>query len=98
MRRDVAEGVTAFTLEYSAKLNQSVQRVKDTCSSEEFERYRRIVGRIMGYMYIDIMRPIFFEYPDLEPESLRRRPGEKNAETEPPTANGEEATDATRNR
>ncbi len=57
----------------SDKLNVSVQTVKDTCSRQEFLDYRKAVGRIMGDMHVEIMRPIFKEHPDLEPESMKPR-------------------------
>ena len=38
---------------------------------ELFQRYRRLVGQIMGVLYIEILRDIFAQYPDLEPESMK---------------------------
>ncbi|MBK9266949.1 MAG: hypothetical protein IPM54_45140 [Polyangiaceae bacterium] len=58
-------------LEYSGKLDRSVQLVKDTCSEEEFIDYRTAVGTIMGEMYTEIMWPIFHDHPDLEPEEMK---------------------------
>lgn len=73
MQKQVAEQVPALMLEYSGKLDQSVQLVKDTCTEEEFLDYRKAVGRIMGEMCVEIMWPIFHEYPDLEPDELKPR-------------------------
>lgn len=71
MQREVAEEILALMREYSGKLNRSVQLVKDTCSKEEFIDYRKTVATIMGEMCVEIMWPIFHEYPDLEPEELK---------------------------
>ncbi len=71
MQREVAAEILALMREYSGKLDRSVQFVKDTCSTEEFIDYRRAVGATMGEMYVEIMRPIFHEHPDLEPEELK---------------------------
>lgn len=73
MQREVAEEILALMLEYSGKLNRSVQLVKDTCNNEEFIDYRKTVACIMGEMYVEIMWPIFHEYPDLEPEEMKPR-------------------------
>jgi hypothetical protein len=72
MQREIASGIIELMTEYSAKLNQSAQLVKDSCPTEEFQEYRTAVGQIMGTMYVDIMRPIFKEHPDLEPEWHKR--------------------------
>jgi hypothetical protein len=71
MRRDAAERVLALMWDYSGRLDRLAQLVKDSCPTEEFHKYRRPIGRIMGTMHYDIMRPIFFEYPDLEPDWLK---------------------------
>ena len=55
----------------AAILNESVQRVMDTCPDEEFEAYRSRIGQIMGAIYLDVMRPIYRQYADLEPMELR---------------------------
>lgn len=74
MQREVAENVLALMLEYSGKLDQSVQLVKDNCNEQEFINYRKAIGTIMGEMYVEIMWPIFKEHPDLEPEEMKPRP------------------------
>ena len=71
MQKEVAAEILAFMLEYSGKLDQSVQRVKDTCSEQQFVDYRKAVGTIMGEMYMGIMWPIFSEHPELEPEEMK---------------------------
>jgi hypothetical protein len=62
MDKQIATELVAVMRECSDKLNGSVQRVKDTCTEEEFLEYRRTIGKIMGEMYFDVMRPIFEEY------------------------------------
>lgn len=71
MEKPVAEKVLALIKEYSGKLDASVQMVKDTCTKQEFLDYRRAAGRIMGEMHIEILRPIFKEHPELEPEEWK---------------------------
>jgi hypothetical protein len=71
MEKSVAEKVLALMLEYSGKLDASVQLVKDSCTEQEFLDYRRAVGKIMGEMCVEIMWPIFKEHPELEPDELK---------------------------
>lgn len=71
MEKSVAEKVLALMLEYSGKLDGSVQLVKDTCTEQEFLDYRTAVAKIMGEMCVEIMWPIFKEHPELEPEQLK---------------------------
>ena len=49
-------------------LNESIRRVMETCSEEELKAYRRVIGQIMGSIYLDVMQPIHQRYPDLEPK------------------------------
>jgi hypothetical protein len=56
----------------SATLNNSIRRVLETCPEEEFKAYRQTIGRIMGSIYLDVMQPIHRQYPELEPEEMRR--------------------------
>jgi hypothetical protein len=56
----------------SAALDESVRLVMDTCSEGEFKAYRKVIGQIMGSIYLDVMRPIHRRFPDLEPEELKK--------------------------
>ena len=71
MDRQVAEEIVALMRECSDKFNCSVQRVKDSCTEQEFLDYRKAIGAMMGGMYFDILWPIFKEHPELEPETMK---------------------------
>jgi hypothetical protein len=71
MRRSAAEVISRELLDCSAKLDQSVSILAGVLSSEDYQRYRGLVGQIMGSLYLDILREIFEQYPDLEPDSLK---------------------------
>jgi len=73
MDKQVAAGIVTLIRECSDKLNVSIQTVKDSCSKQEFVDYRKAAGRIMGDMQVEILRPIFKEYPELEPEEWKAR-------------------------
>ena len=68
--REVAENVNALMLEMGAKLNASIADVKSSCPEEEFANYRRVVGKIMGAMLLDIMNPIYAVHPELKRSQL----------------------------
>jgi hypothetical protein len=71
--KDTAAEVEKIVCECSATLNESIRRVMETCSDEEFKVYRRVIGQIMGSIYTDVMQPIHRRYLDLEPEGLKQR-------------------------
>ncbi|MBI5874303.1 MAG: hypothetical protein HZB81_00365 [Deltaproteobacteria bacterium] len=54
-----------------SEIDKSVVLVKNTCDSEEFEIYRKAIGKIMGTMLVDIMNPIYKQYPDIKPPQLK---------------------------
>lgn len=72
MTKDTARRVSELMIELGAKLDASVALVQQTESEEEFHQYRRTVGKLMGWMLLDVMNPIYAEYPDLTPPELRR--------------------------
>jgi hypothetical protein len=71
MRKDLAERLTRDLLAASGKLDQSVSVLMETADEEFFRRYRRAVGEAMGTIYIEILRDVFRQYPELEPESMK---------------------------
>ena len=68
--KNVAKEISQLMLEYGAKLDASVALVKEECSVEEFNVYRKAVGKIMGYMLLDVMNPLYEKHPDLKPSEL----------------------------
>jgi len=71
--KETAAQVEKKMRDCSAMLNSSIQLVMDTSPEEEFREYRRLVGRIMGAIYLDILQPIHRTFPDLEPPELKHR-------------------------
>ena len=72
MDKLTAQKVVEILLESAGKIDGSTGLVQETCSDSEFREYRKACGAIMGMIYTDILRPIFSEYPDLEPEGIKR--------------------------
>lgn len=66
----LARELNELMLEYAAKLNASIAQVQAKCTDEELSTYRKAVGKIMGYMLIDVMNPLYEKHPDLKPKEL----------------------------
>jgi len=67
----LAAEINALMLEYGARLDASLHPVKDKGSPEEFFRYRRAVGKILGEMLTEVMNPIYESHPTLMPEAMK---------------------------
>jgi hypothetical protein len=68
---EIAKNVSDLMLEFAARLNASTAVVRDRCPTEEFHKYRRAVGQVMGDMLLEIMNPIYQRHPKLKPARLR---------------------------
>ena len=51
-------------------LNQSAAFVRDHDTEENFTEYRRVVGKLMGDLFLDAMTPLYKRFPDLLPDYL----------------------------
>jgi hypothetical protein len=71
MEKEFARKIVEMEFRHEARLNQALFLVRDQCTEDEFKRYRRAVGHVMGDMMYDVSRHIFREHPDLEPEWLK---------------------------
>jgi hypothetical protein len=71
-RKATARRVERTMRKCSRELDESIRLVMNTCPQAEFKAYRKIIGQIMGAIYLDVMRPIHRRFPDLEPKALRK--------------------------
>jgi hypothetical protein len=70
MKRESAKEINQLMMEFSKKLNDSIFLV-DKTNIQEYNQYRLAIGQIMGTMLLEIMNPIYKQYPDLEPKELK---------------------------
>lgn len=68
--KETAKQISALMLELGGKLDASVALVQATCSEQDFNRYRRVVGELMGTMLLEVMNPLYQTHPDLKPVEL----------------------------
>lgn len=71
MDRSAAENVISIFANVTREIDDSIREVMAHSTEEEFRKYRRIAGKLMGEIFLDILQPIFDEYPDLTPKELR---------------------------
>jgi negative regulator of replication initiation len=65
-----ARQVSDLMLEYGTKLDASVAAMQSLLSEEEFIKYRRAIGRVMGAMLLDVMNPLYEMHPQMKPAQL----------------------------
>jgi hypothetical protein len=67
-----AAKVEAIMREVEGRLDESIAIVMDNCDHDEFHRFRRLVGKLMGTIFLDVLQPLYETYPEMTPESLRK--------------------------
>ena len=70
MNSEVAEKISILMMQINSQLNDSIAFVRDNCTQEEFEAYRRDAGKIMGEILLKIVNPLYSNHPELLPEAL----------------------------
>lgn len=45
--------------------------IQSLCTVDEFNEFRRMIGKSMGAMLFEIINPIVAKYPELKPSQLR---------------------------
>jgi hypothetical protein len=73
MNKELAGKIFTLLNDQSRELNDVLISIQEQCGEEEFNFYRRGFGKVLGYMLMDILNPIFKEYPDLVPDQLREQ-------------------------
>lgn len=67
----IAKEIAATLTDCSSKLNESIRLVQQKCNDDEFQKYRKSAGFVMGYLYTDVLAKIYHKHPDLEPPEIR---------------------------
>ena len=69
--KELAKKIVSVVDDCSDRINSTIWEVKNKCSEQEFENYRKAAGIVMGYIYTDIVCPIYSTHPELEPDELK---------------------------
>ena len=67
MTRGTTERVIQTLLAASAALDDSVRVVQEEASESVFRDYRQRAGEVMAAIYLDLIKPLVKNYPDLDP-------------------------------
>jgi hypothetical protein len=70
MSREAARKIIDLMVKHGAEQNAILAEVRPVCAEDEFQRYKRMIGRSMGSMLLDVINPMVELYPDLKPSEL----------------------------
>lgn len=70
MDRDTAEKLNTMTLEAYFKLHDAAALVHASCSADERKEYIMGFGKALGYLYAEVLHPLYKEYPELKPDNI----------------------------
>ena len=67
----LATQISDMLWEISGQLDRSIAEVQEKCTPEEFRAYRHAIGKVMGELYLEALRPLYKTHPDLEPDDIK---------------------------
>lgn len=67
MDKKTAEKILMISTNCTRETNASVQKVMAQCDEATFKSYRKYAGKMMGYLFTEIIAPTQTEYPELAP-------------------------------
>lgn len=70
MKKELAEETSLLALKMSSTLNKHLIKIQNNCGKEDFDKMRKGIGYVMGYLYTDVMEPLWEMHPDLKPEDM----------------------------
>ena len=71
MSRDAAKMIMEVVTRNAAEQDAVLTKIQSLCAENEFNEYRRMIGKSMGAMLVEIIHPIVAKYPELKPAQLR---------------------------
>jgi hypothetical protein len=71
MEHNVAKEITELMLKINGEINNSLFIVQESSDEVSYGRYKAAAANIMGEILIEILNPIFKQYPDLIPDGLK---------------------------
>jgi hypothetical protein len=71
MSQDAAKIILDTVIRHLAEQDAALIKIQTLCTAEEFNEYRRMIGKSMGEMVSEILNPIVAKYPELKPAQLR---------------------------
>ncbi|AKT39538.1 hypothetical protein [Chondromyces crocatus] len=72
MQRDAAEKIASIALECSQRIDESVHYVAEQ-NEGVAKAYKPVAGRISGYLFTEVLAPIWNEHDELAPDWYRNQ-------------------------
>ncbi len=69
--QDAAKIIMDTVIRQLAEQDAALIKIQTLCTAEEFNEYRRMIGKSMGEMVSEILNPIMAKYPALKPPQLK---------------------------
>lgn len=70
MDKKTAEKIINISRDCTRETNESIRLVMEKCDQETFKIYRRCSGKVMGYLFTEIIAPIQSEHRELAPSDF----------------------------
>jgi hypothetical protein len=70
MSKDAAKLIMKVVTRNAAEQDAVLAKIQSLCTEAEFGEYRRMIGKSMGAMLVEIIHPIVAKYPELRPDQL----------------------------
>jgi hypothetical protein len=71
MSKAAAKELLDVALRSAAEQDAVLDKIVGLCSPDEFSEYKRMIGRSMGALLLDVINPIVAKYPDLKPQEMK---------------------------
>jgi hypothetical protein len=63
----MAREISELMLDLFRRVDESVQRVKETCPTEDASAYQEAVGRVACPIVMEVLEPLYERHPELKP-------------------------------
>ncbi len=70
MDKEIAEKTSLAMQMASSLVNSHLQNLQGVLPKEEFNEYAHKTGKVMGEIYVEILRPLWEEHPELLPKQM----------------------------
>jgi hypothetical protein len=67
MRRETAETITKALMVATKEIDDSLVVARAALSESEYVEYRRRVAAVLGAVYLDVVKWVVQDYPEMDP-------------------------------
>jgi hypothetical protein len=71
MSRDAAKIILDAVIKSVGEQDVALAKIRPLCTTEEFNEFRRMIGKSMGEMLSEVINPIVAKYPDMKPPQMK---------------------------